>query len=126
MFLGYTGRSENIPLRALPALTVGLQLVDIPSQFVKLNASRLVLGLANGWTGSHEKAPSLVPMNKTKALLIWPSDLREAYTKLQNTGILRLQVICECCPTSLFSFVRENPPRVHVLGYRRRRPRGRC
>eukprot|EP00658_Telonema_sp_P-2_P083324 TRINITY_DN8995_c0_g1_i5.p1 TRINITY_DN8995_c0_g1~~TRINITY_DN8995_c0_g1_i5.p1 ORF type:complete len:359 (+),score=66.90 TRINITY_DN8995_c0_g1_i5:248-1324(+) len=61
-------------------------LVDIPSQWVNVSASRLVIGLANGWTGKRVAAPSLIPMNVTKALMIWPGDARIAYDRLQQTG----------------------------------------
>jgi len=57
--------------------------IDIPSQFVRVPPEKLVVGLANGWTGN--ATGNLYP-GVTKALLIWPEDASVAYTALVNTS----------------------------------------
>eukprot|EP00298_Acanthocystis_sp_HF-20_P004963 c15262_g2_i1.p1 GENE.c15262_g2_i1~~c15262_g2_i1.p1 ORF type:complete len:397 (-),score=176.53 c15262_g2_i1:30-1172(-) len=44
---------------------------DIPTQVIKVDRNRLVVGLANGWTGGG------------KAILIWPEDAGDAYLNLK-------------------------------------------
>lgn len=58
---------------------------DLPSQHVRVPADKLVVGLANGWTGGRDG--NIYP-NVTKQIFIWPEHIGKAWAALKaSSGI---------------------------------------
>lgn len=57
--------------------------VDISTQWVRINASKLVVWLANGWAGVAPPPPNA---NLSKQIIFMPDDLNTAHAALVATG----------------------------------------